>query len=200
MWHARHGENKAIWAHVDEDCWTVFRALSLRGTLAEFLAAVEEQSRDDGREHEYAWDVFGAEVGSVRRGNRSILDDVRDSFSRWSPQLMESVDMGGSAGLARIGDLILGTMARWPDEACWRGREAESERYASGEMLAIVPVEVLEELERAYYRPQSARASADDPVESAVGGGGGYTRCLRMLAIAGVECQMPPKSPTTNVG
>lgn len=188
----------AVWVHVSEDGpWTLFDAVRLDAgrQMQELARETTRRSRDaSSRPHTYrcdlftypeeaqgrgALDAFGQYVAELGASAREL------GYNPPRPMLIKPEYLAGVQGMERIERLLLGTLAARPDHPYWRGREAQLMRLASAgrrsDMLKVWLRGVLDDLAETRSLTQERKTGAN--AEGLVGGGGGYTRCLRALAI-----------------
>ena len=194
-----------LWAHLaDSGLWTVFDAwrMDAGGSIQRFAQTVwgRSQSARPGGEgavlHGYGFDLFtcSQDVGEIRVYDSftQYRDEMTLAAQQWrqdapTPTLIAPGLLAGSAGMERIERLMLGALMHFPDDPYWRGKESEllalrggaSDRY---DMLKVGrgAVAVLKDLEESRAKVKQAN---ERTTETLVEGGGGFTMCLRALAV-----------------
>lgn len=194
IWHSRRDMSSCLWVHIDADgCWTVVRSYQSNQKLPDFISSVNELSQDDGVAHHYSYDVASASYGSSRAGDRSFMDVIHDTIdkldSREYPWHVTAKRLAHSAGLDDIDKMLLSTLAMYPDHEYWVDSDDTVDLYTHTDSMLVFgkdSVIVLKEMEDARLKELGAQADEDDDKpEDAVGGGGGFVRCLRQLCVEG---------------
>jgi hypothetical protein len=169
----------------------VFDSLVLEGaSVPEFVHEVLKRSKSDNQVHRYDIDVMAAPVGTTKPGQNHLLISLQDAILDQGgddaevPMFKPHNVIKGMTGMEVIDELILGTLARFPDDQYWADTKRDPKAFLDCGMLLAWPVSVIQDLTNARLKCHMSWQADEDEYqpEEAVGGGGPYTRCLRLLA------------------
>jgi len=199
MWYSRREQSGALWVQISEEdgVWTVFRAFKTHAaTIGEFCKRVADQSEDAHQPHTYEYDILSAPAGVEKSGDFHLIHAFQEKFMEIAdashqkemvlPQFFPPTRISGLAGLDVIDGLLQSTLARYKEDSYWAERELDPKDFMKDEMIVIKPHIVIEELAEARLRQPGATTDRREPgPEELIAGGGCFTRCLRLLAVAG---------------
>lgn len=165
--------------------------------LGEWCARVRAISLEGRTPIQFEIDVIGypEDLSRIDEGHgfrRELIQCLRATgWEGGVPRLADRNWLEGPGGVEVLNRLVLGGLARSPEDDFWKGREGQWLRYAALPALRVWPRDVRDALNHARFEGKKrGEDPTEDPSSEFVAGGGAYLRCLRMLCGMGAVARI----------